>query len=222
MMENSIQNGRAMDTGACLGCLEELESRREGLGMAGIPGGNGESLPILPVCISFWNSYPVLSNIPQKNNERGKKNQNKNQPTLPKETKKKKNSQTVSLWSLWERREGPTPLDEKEPRWFLSISNCKVLKLPTLPKSIPNRIQQKSGRLPQRFPPPSQVLRRQPIPKEKKNQNQTILNRNREFALISRRRRRRHRRIFGNIGMCCLPSRLEEGQGKGAAMNSAH
>lgn len=54
----------------------------------------------------------------------------------------------------------------------MSISNCKVLKLPTLPKSIPNRIQQKSGRLPQRFPPPSQVLRRQPIPKEKKKKKQ--------------------------------------------------
>lgn len=171
-----------MDTGACLGCLEELEPQREGLGTAEIPGGNREWLPTLPACISFWNSYKFWNNIPQNNNRKGKKKKKQNkkstQPTLPKEKKFPKCFALESLGTSG--RPKIRGMRKNQGGFCLSVTarfgNYQRFRSLFQPKS-----KEKSGNFPQQFPLPSQGLGGSRSLRGKK---QTKLNRNRGFALL--------------------------------------
>lgn len=104
-------------------------------------GKDWEQLPTLPACISFWNSYKFWNNIPQNNNRKGRKKttttkKKTTQPTLPKEKKIPKKFRFAVSGNVGKAQNSR---DEKEPRWILSLSNCKVWKLPTVPKSDSNQ-----------------------------------------------------------------------------------
>lgn len=172
-----------MDTGACLGCLEELEPQREGLGTAGIPGGNWEWLPTLPACISFWNSYKFWNNIPQNNNRKGRKKKTKTkkkptQPTLPKE---KKFPKSFALESLGTSGRPKIRGMRKNQGGFCVSVTARFGNYQRFQSLIPTRIQGKKWEFPAATPTSQPRFGRQPIPK---GENQTKLNQNRGFALL--------------------------------------
>lgn len=65
-----------MDSGACLGCLEELKLWREGLGISKIPVGNQELLPTLP-CLASASGIPINFGIISLKTTTEKEKQNK-------------------------------------------------------------------------------------------------------------------------------------------------
>lgn len=122
-MENSIPNGyrRMLGMPGRTGITEG----RIGYGW----NSRWESLPTLPACISFWNSYKFWNNIPQNNNRRGKNKKvitnQPNQPNPPKGKKKKNFPKSFALESLGIVRKAQNSQDEKEPKAdFLFVFLC--------------------------------------------------------------------------------------------------
>lgn len=194
--------------------------------MAGIPDGNRELLPTLPPPASTAGipiNFGIISH--KTTTKKGKKKTKPQpQPTLPKG--KQKNSQNFHFGVSGDVGKAQNPRDEKEPRWFffLSISNCKVWELPTVPESIPTRIQGKkkkvgSSRSNSHFPAKFWVAANPKRPKKKnKNPNHTQPELGISLLSLSLSAESSEFREYRDV----LLSRLEKEQGKGAAMKSAH
>lgn len=160
-------------------------------------------------CISFWNSCQFWNNIPRNNNRKEKKIKiiNQTQPTLPKE---KKNSQkSFTLESLGTSGRPKIRGRRKNQGGFFIFVSQELPKFGKAPKSVPFHPESKEKRQ-KKWEFPTAIPTSQPRKGNKKEQNQTMLNRNRGictswFVFFSR-----NRRNFGNIG---LPQ-LEEEQGR--------